>query len=85
MAFLSCPVQTFATDRVVLGHGGGGRLTNQLIESVFLPAFSNSALEPPLFPPIEQLGNFGIQSAKLPIHYFFEGSKFVLEAIKAMN
>jgi hydrogenase expression/formation protein HypE len=44
MAFLSCPVQTFATDRVVLGHGGGGRLTNQLIESVFLPAFSNSAL-----------------------------------------
>jgi hydrogenase expression/formation protein HypE len=27
-----------------LAHGGGGRLTNQLIESVFLPAFSNSAL-----------------------------------------
>jgi hydrogenase expression/formation protein HypE len=44
MTFLSCPVQTFAIDRVVLGHGGGGRLTNQLIESVFLPAFSNSAL-----------------------------------------
>jgi hydrogenase expression/formation protein HypE len=29
----------------LLAHGGGGRLTNQLIESVFLPAFSNSALE----------------------------------------
>jgi hydrogenase expression/formation protein HypE len=28
----------------LLAHGGGGRLTNQLIESVFLPAFSNSAL-----------------------------------------
>ena len=34
-----------ATDRILLAHGGGGRLTNQLIESVFLPAFSNSALE----------------------------------------
>jgi hydrogenase expression/formation protein HypE len=28
----------------LLAHGGGGRLTNQLIESVFLPAFSNRAL-----------------------------------------
>jgi len=33
-----------ATDRILLAHGGGGRLTNQLIEEVFLPAFSNSAL-----------------------------------------
>jgi hydrogenase expression/formation protein HypE len=27
-----------------MAHGGGGRLTNQLIEEVFLPAFSNPAL-----------------------------------------
>jgi hydrogenase expression/formation protein HypE len=33
-----------ATDRILLAHGGGGRLTNQLIEQVFLPAFSNPAL-----------------------------------------
>jgi len=29
----------------LLAHGGGGRLTNQLIESVFLSAFSNPALQ----------------------------------------
>ena len=33
-----------ATERILLAHGGGGRLTNQLIENVFLPAFSNTAL-----------------------------------------
>ena len=45
MAILSCPLPQPATDRILLAHGGGGRLTNQLIENVFLPAFSNSALE----------------------------------------
>jgi len=45
MVTLSCPVPRPATDRILLAHGGGGRLTNQLIESVFLPAFSNPALE----------------------------------------
>ncbi len=45
MAILSCPLPRPATDRILLAHGGGGRLTNQLIESVFLSAFSNSALQ----------------------------------------
>jgi len=45
MTILSCPLPLPATERIVLAHGGGGRLTNQLIESVFLPAFRNSALE----------------------------------------
>src|SRR5271165_4505232 len=45
MAFLSCPLPRPATDRILLAHGGGGRLTNQLIENVFLSAFSNSALK----------------------------------------
>ena len=44
MAILSCPVPRPATDRILLAHGGGGRLTNQLIEDIFLPAFSNPAL-----------------------------------------
>lgn len=34
-----------ADDRIVLAHGGGGRLTRQLIEKIFMPAFSNDALE----------------------------------------
>lgn len=42
---LSCPVPRVADDRIVLAHGGGGRLTHQLIEKMFLPAFSNAALE----------------------------------------
>jgi len=42
---LSCPVPRVADDRIVLAHGGGGRLTHQLIERIFLPAFSNAALE----------------------------------------
>jgi len=42
---LTCPVPLPATDRILLAHGGGGKLTNQLIERVFLPAFSNPALD----------------------------------------
>jgi hydrogenase expression/formation protein HypE len=42
---LSCPVPRLADDRIVLAHGGGGRLTHQLIEKIFLPAFSNAMLE----------------------------------------
>ncbi|HTW59838.1 MAG TPA: hydrogenase expression/formation protein HypE [Terriglobales bacterium] len=42
---LSCPVPRVADDRIVLAHGGGGRLTHQLIEKIFIPAFSNAMLE----------------------------------------
>lgn len=42
---LSCPVPRVADDRIVLAHGGGGRLTHQLIEKIFIPAFSNAVLE----------------------------------------
>jgi hydrogenase expression/formation protein HypE len=42
-----CPVP-LPTDEgsVLLGHGSGGRMTQQLIERVFLQAFRNPALEP---------------------------------------
>jgi len=42
---LNCPVPRVADDRIVLAHGGGGRLTHQLIEKIFLPAFSNAMLD----------------------------------------
>jgi len=45
MANLICPVPAPAGDRILLAHGGGGRLTQQLIENVFLPAFANPELE----------------------------------------
>jgi len=45
MSILSCPLPLPATERILLAHGGGGRLTNQLIEDIFLPAFANTALQ----------------------------------------
>jgi hydrogenase expression/formation protein HypE len=45
MANLICAVPAPAGDRVLLAHGGGGRLTQQLIEKLFLPAFANPELE----------------------------------------
>jgi hydrogenase expression/formation protein HypE len=42
---IACPVPLPAGDRVLLAHGGGGKLTNQLIEQVFLPEFSNPPLD----------------------------------------
>jgi hydrogenase expression/formation protein HypE len=45
MSILSCPLPRPATERILLAHGGGGRLTSQLIEDIFLPAFSNPALD----------------------------------------
>ena len=41
---LSCPAPLAHQDRIVLGHGSGGRLTHDLIRQVFLRAFDNPAL-----------------------------------------
>jgi hydrogenase expression/formation protein HypE len=43
--FTACPVPLSHRNEVTLAHGGGGRLTQDLIERVFRPAFANSALE----------------------------------------
>jgi hydrogenase expression/formation protein HypE len=42
---LTCPIPISDYPNVLLAHGGGGKLTNQLIAKMFLPAFSNPALE----------------------------------------
>jgi len=41
----SCPVPLTSYPNVLLAHGGGGKLMQQLIEKMFLPAFSNELLE----------------------------------------
>lgn len=41
----SCPLPPQTADKILLAHGGGGRLTHQLFESLFLPAFANVPLE----------------------------------------
>lgn len=40
----SCPLPTSPSDRVLLGHGSGGRLSAELLERVFLPALGNDIL-----------------------------------------
>jgi hydrogenase expression/formation protein HypE len=40
----SCPVPLRDYPHVLMAHGGGGTLTQQLLEGVFLPAFRNPAL-----------------------------------------
>ncbi len=42
---MSCPVPIVDHSQVLLAHGGGGRLMNDLIEKVFLDAFRNPLLE----------------------------------------
>lgn len=41
----ACPVTPNATDRVLIGHGSGGKLTAQLVERMIVPALSNPILE----------------------------------------
>jgi hydrogenase expression/formation protein HypE len=43
-AFGTCPLPRSRYDRVVLGHGGGGLLTAELIQRLFVPAFGNEVL-----------------------------------------
>src|SRR5438552_17085472 len=44
LAALSCPAPLTTRDRVLLGHGSGGKLSAELVRAIFLPAFSNPAL-----------------------------------------
>ena len=44
----SCPLPLRDHDRIVIGHGGGGRLSAELIEHLFLPAFAGVGRQPEL-------------------------------------
>ena len=44
IAELSCPTPLPARDKVLLGHGSGGKLSAELIRDVFLPALQNPVL-----------------------------------------
>lgn len=41
---IACPTPISSRDRVVLAHGGGGRMMHQLLEQLVYPAFSSSQL-----------------------------------------
>lgn len=41
----TCPLPLRDYPKIVLGHGGGGKLSNELVENLFLPAFHNEMLD----------------------------------------
>jgi hydrogenase expression/formation protein HypE len=41
----SCPLPFLDYPHVLMAHGGGGRLTQQLLREIFLPAFANPHLD----------------------------------------
>ena len=45
-AGLNCPIPLTDYPSVLLAHGGGGRLTQQLIQKMFVSQFANEILEP---------------------------------------
>lgn len=57
---MSCPLPITKHEQIVLGHGSGGKLSAQLIERVFLPAFSN-----PLLDKLDDQAVLQINSARL--------------------
>jgi hydrogenase expression/formation protein HypE len=40
----TCPLPVSSYDRIVLGHGGGGLLSAELVQRLFLPAYGNDVL-----------------------------------------
>ena len=42
---LSCPLPQDPADCITIGHGGGGRLSQRLLEEIFLPAFGTMSPE----------------------------------------
>ncbi|GJM41269.1 MAG: hydrogenase expression/formation protein HypE [Ardenticatenaceae bacterium] len=40
-----CPMPLRSYPNIILGHGGGGKLSAELVEHLFLPAFRNAELE----------------------------------------
>jgi hydrogenase expression/formation protein HypE len=43
--FTTCPVPLSHRTEITIGHGGGGRLTQDLIDRIFRPAFASAALD----------------------------------------
>ena len=72
----SCPLPLADYPAIVMGHGGGGKLGNELIEHLFLPAFRNPALE--------SLGDsavFDLHSALDPARLAMSTDSFVVQPL----
>jgi hydrogenase expression/formation protein HypE len=61
-AFGACPVPASRYERIVLGHGSGGRLTGELLRDVFLPAFHS-----PVLAALEDQATVAVPGARIAI------------------
>ncbi|MCU0278380.1 MAG: hydrogenase expression/formation protein HypE [Candidatus Nanopelagicales bacterium] len=52
----TCPLPLRDQSAIVMGHGGGGRLSGELVEHLFMPAFAGA----PLSGVLEQLGDAAV-------------------------
>lgn len=46
LAGLSCPIPISEYPRVLMAHGGGGRLSQRIVKTMIAPQFANALLEP---------------------------------------
>lgn len=53
----TCPLPLTHHEQIVLGHGSGGKLSAELLERVFLPAFTNPTLDKLDDQAVLQVGN----------------------------
>lgn len=72
----TCPLPLADYPAIVMGHGGGGKLGNELVEHLFLPAFRNPALE--------NLGDaavFDVETALNPARLAMSTDSFVVQPL----
>ena len=68
----TCPLPLLDSPRILLGHGGGGKLSAELVEHIFLPAFRN--------PELSQLGDSSVLTVP-PGRLAFSTDSFVVKPL----
>jgi hydrogenase expression/formation protein HypE len=74
--FGDCPIPRLDHDRVLLGHGSGGRLTAELIGGLFLPAFGSETLAR-----LEDAATLALDEAGAGSRLAFTTDSFVVQPI----
>lgn len=69
---LHCPFPAASEEHILLAHGGGGRLTQQLIDRVFRPAFAN---------PLQQAEHDGAILPPASAHLAFTTDSYVVHPL----
>ncbi len=72
--FGGCPLPFTDYDRVLLGHGSGGKLTAELMQRVFLPEFTNdvlAAMEDQATVSVSGASGNGVKVAAVGVHHRF--------------